>query len=70
MVYALSAFLPLVIVGLALWAAVRILHKAGHSGWWLLLWMIPIAGFIGYWQFAFAHWPNVDDANKPDVNAF
>jgi len=70
MIYELSALLPLVILGLALWATVRILHKTGHSGWWILLSVIPIINFIAYWRLAFVHWPKVDDANKPDVNAF
>ncbi len=70
MVYALSSLLPLVIVGLALWATVRILHKAGHSGWWTLLSFIPIVNIIAYWQLAFVRWPKFDDADKPDVNAF
>jgi len=70
MVYALSSLLPLVIIGLVLWAAVRILHKTGHSGWWTLLSFIPIVNFVAYWQLAFARWPKVDDVSKPDVNAF
>ncbi|MEK9944887.1 MAG: DUF805 domain-containing protein [Alphaproteobacteria bacterium] len=70
MIYALSAFLPLVILGLALWATVRILHKTGRSGWWILLTFIPFINIIAYWGLAFVHWPKIDDANKPDVNAF
>lgn len=68
---ALLSFLPVVVVlVLVIWATIRILHKTGHSGWFILLWVIPIINIVAYWRFAFAHWPEVDDANKPDVNAF
>jgi uncharacterized membrane protein YhaH (DUF805 family) len=38
--YALAVFLP----SLALW--VRRLHDTGKSGWWILLLLIPVVGFI------------------------
>ncbi len=63
-------FAALVILGLALWATVRILHKTGYSVWWILLSVILIINFIAYWRLAFVRWPKVDDTNKPDVNAF
>ena len=38
--FGLATFLPL-------WAAeVRRLHDGGRSGWWLLLWFIPLIGAI------------------------
>jgi uncharacterized membrane protein YhaH (DUF805 family) len=39
-VYAVGVFLP----GLAL--AIRRLHDTNHSGWWILIALIPLAGFI------------------------
>lgn len=38
--YSLAVFLP----GLAL--AVRRLHDTGHTGWWMLIGLIPIIGWI------------------------
>jgi len=39
-IFALATFLPT-------WAVeVRRLHDTGRSGWWLLLWLIPLVGFI------------------------
>ena len=39
-IFALATFLPA-------WAVeVRRLHDTGRSGWWLLLWLIPMIGFI------------------------
>ncbi len=39
-IFVLATFLPA-------WAVeVRRLHDTGRSGWWLLLWLIPMIGFI------------------------
>jgi uncharacterized membrane protein YhaH (DUF805 family) len=38
---------------------VKILRKAGYSGWWVLLWLVPLGNLIGLWIFAFADWPNL-----------
>jgi uncharacterized membrane protein YhaH (DUF805 family) len=41
---------------------VKILRKAGYSGWWVLLWFIPVVNAIALWVFAFARWPLEDRA--------
>jgi hypothetical protein len=38
---------------------VKIIQKAGYSGWWILLWFVPLANIIMLWVFAFADWPNL-----------
>ena len=38
---------------------VKILNKAGYSGWWLLLTFLPIINFIMLYVFAFADWPSL-----------
>jgi uncharacterized membrane protein YhaH (DUF805 family) len=35
----------------------KILSKAGFSGWWSLLAVIPIVNVICLWLFAFIRWP-------------
>jgi hypothetical protein len=32
-------------------------RKAGFSGWWVALSLIPVIGIILLWLFAFAKWP-------------
>jgi uncharacterized membrane protein YhaH (DUF805 family) len=36
---------------------VMILKKAGYSGWWSILSVIPILNLIFLWIFAFSNWP-------------
>jgi hypothetical protein len=37
--------------------AVKIVQKAGFSGWWVILSFIPLLNVIMLWVFAFARWP-------------
>ncbi|WP_417317090.1 DUF805 domain-containing protein [Emcibacter sp.] len=43
----------------SIWASIRVIHKAGYSGWWVLITFVPIVNFIMIWVFAFADWPNL-----------
>ena len=36
---------------------VRIVQRTGHSGWWILLALIPFGSLIGTWILAFGRWP-------------
>jgi hypothetical protein len=36
---------------------VKIIQKAGYSGWWVLVMLVPLLNFIMLWVFAFARWP-------------
>ena len=47
----------LVVLFVFLFPVVKILHKAGYSGWWVLLWFVPIGNIVALWIFAFADWP-------------
>jgi uncharacterized membrane protein YhaH (DUF805 family) len=50
--------LPLALtVALSLWMTVRILRKAGYSGWWSLLTLVPILNIATIWVFASSDWP-------------
>jgi len=44
----LSTFVPLV----------KILNKAGYSGAWVLLALIPMVNLVALWIFAFSTWPS------------
>ena len=53
-------------VGLAVLAAfylvmllayVRIIQKAGYSGWWVLVGLVPVLNLVMFLVFAFSRWP-------------
>jgi uncharacterized membrane protein YhaH (DUF805 family) len=50
-------FILLVVLVIVLFPIVKILQKAGYSGWWVLLWFLPIGNLVALWIFAFADWP-------------
>ncbi len=49
------------IVALWFWVLVRVLNKAGFSGWWSLLSLFPPALVVGVWILAFTDWPRDRD---------
>lgn len=49
--------IPLAIVGCTIWMMARILRKAGYSGWWSVITLVPIVNLVMLWVFAFADWP-------------
>jgi uncharacterized membrane protein YhaH (DUF805 family) len=57
--------LLLFLVALFVWPVVRILHKAGRSGWWVLTMLVPGLNLFAVWIFAYAPWPAVDPEAGP-----
>jgi uncharacterized membrane protein YhaH (DUF805 family) len=49
----------IVIVVLAVYfiPAIKILQKAGYSGWWCLILLVPLVNIIMIYVFAFGDWP-------------
>jgi hypothetical protein len=41
-------------------AIIRILHRSGHSGWWSILYYLPVVSWVGLYLFAYARWPRVE----------
>ncbi|GAA4336662.1 hypothetical protein GCM10023144_31320 [Pigmentiphaga soli] len=35
----------------------RILERTGHSGWWIILALIPAVNIVALWVFAYKKWP-------------
>jgi uncharacterized membrane protein YhaH (DUF805 family) len=59
----------LLVALVAIWPTVRILHKAGYSGWWCLLAFVPVVNLVMLYIFAFAaDWPNL--VGKQEVHQF
>ena len=47
-----------------LYPYVRIIRRAGYSGWWLLTMFVPILNMVMLWVFAFAKWPALSRADR------
>jgi len=43
-------------------AVVKILHRTGHSGWWILRWFIPVVNLIAFGSSLSAGGPQSTDA--------
>jgi uncharacterized membrane protein YhaH (DUF805 family) len=50
----IGGLIVLVLVIVPLW---RICTRAGFSGWWSLLVVVPLLNLIMLWVFAYAKWP-------------
>jgi uncharacterized membrane protein YhaH (DUF805 family) len=64
-----SAFhwiIVLVVLIIFIFPIVKILQKAGYSGWWVLFWFIPIGNIVALWIFAFADWPALRGSVRPN----
>lgn len=42
---------------------VKVLNRVGFSGWWSILWFVPLVNLIALWIFAFARWP-IDEPTR------
>jgi uncharacterized sodium:solute symporter family permease YidK len=47
----------LVLLAIYLIPAAKIASKAGYSGWWCLILLVPLVNFVMIWVFAFSRWP-------------
>jgi energy-coupling factor transporter transmembrane protein EcfT len=50
-------FVYLAILVLSILAAVKVVTKAGYSGWWVLITFVPLIGMVFIFVFAFSTWP-------------
>jgi uncharacterized membrane protein YhaH (DUF805 family) len=61
---AFNTFLGLIIIvafiAITVVPFVRIFQKAGRTGWWAVLMLIPLINLIVLWIFAFSKWPALD----------
>jgi hypothetical protein len=57
-IYHALAVLLSIGAALAYWVPIiRILNRAGYSGWWSLILLVPLGNILGLWIFADADWP-------------
>lgn len=51
-----------IIIAVVVWlilviAYIRIIQKAGYSGWWVLIGLVPIVNIVMFLVFAYSRWP-------------
>jgi hypothetical protein len=51
----LVIYLFFLVIAIVAW--VKIISKAGYSGWWVLIGIVPLVGAIMFLVFAFSKWP-------------
>lgn len=57
-----TAFLVAIIFAIVIiFPYVRIIQKAGYSGWWVLVGVVPIVNIIMIYVFALSEWPALRD---------
>ena len=62
-VFLVIPFLIELTVGvLVIVAWVQVLKKAGYSGWWVLIGLVPLVNLVMFMVFAFSDWPNLRPA--------
>jgi hypothetical protein len=52
---AIAVYIAIAVIFLI--AYIRIIQKAGYSGWWILVGLVPILNVIMLLVFAFSRWP-------------
>jgi hypothetical protein len=52
---AVAVYIAILVVFLI--AYIRIIQKAGYSGWWILIGFVPIVNVVMFLVFAFSRWP-------------
>ena len=59
-----GALFFLIIVFAVIWGGTVVARKAGHSPWWAVLLIVPVANLVIIWLFAFADWPAIGPAQS------
>ena len=53
-----------------IWAMVRIIQKAGYSGWNFLWYFVPVVNIVMFFYFAFAEWPVIQRVRELERRVF
>ena len=51
------SLLGLVVAIIFLVAYIQIIRRAGYSGWWVLVWFVPLLNVVMLLIFAYKEWP-------------
>ena len=57
----ISEWLFVIIIFLTNLLFIPAVKKAGFSGWWVALSLVPVVGLVLLWVFAYSKWPSCPD---------
>ena len=63
-VLALFVAIYVAVIVLMIIAWVKIISKAGYSGWWVLIGLVPVANLVMFLVFAFSRWPALESRQR------
>jgi hypothetical protein len=62
--------ISLAILLVLMWPYVKIVQKAGYSGWHVLWMFVPIVNFVMLFVFAFSRWPIEEKVERLESRVF
>ena len=65
-----SLFISLAILLVLMWPYVKIVQKAGYSGWHVLWMFLPIINLVMLFVFAFSRWPIEEKMERLESRIF
>ena len=65
-----SLFISLAILLVLMWPYVKIVQKAGYSGWHVLWMFLPIVNLVMLFVFAFSRWPIEEKVERLESRIF
>jgi uncharacterized membrane protein len=65
-----ALFISLAILLVLMWPYVKIVKKAGYSGWQVLWMFVPIVNLVMLFVFAFSRWPIEEKVERLESRIF
>lgn len=63
----LFVFICIALIATTAIAIIRVIQRAGFSGWWALIIFVPILNMLALWYFGFGRWPILNEPrSRPD----
>ncbi len=63
-VYQLMLLIIPITLGLTIWGAYKVVQRAGYSGVWAFILLVPLVNLVMLYVFAFADWPALQRARR------
>ena len=70
-VYQLMVLIVPITLGITIWAAYKVVQRAGYPGAWAFILLVPVVNLVMLYVFAFADWPALQRSRggPPDLGS-